>query len=381
MRIFFWVFFLLFLAEGVAAQAIKLENPSFEDTPRAQNPPSGWMDCGFENETPPDVQPNPYEPLFGVTKKAYDGQTYLGLVVRDNETWERVSQGLSRPLEAGKCYEFSIYLARSEIYLSQSASARDTERRYELVNFTTPVKLRIWGGVGPCARTELLAESNLVKNTRWLRFDFRFNPKNTLHYITLEAFYNTPVLFPYNGNVLVDNASAIVEVPCEEEIPLVVDVPPPPPPSGNERESGAEDNAIDAVPKDVGHFSQLEVEELSVGTTLRIDKLYFLADSANFTSESLPILEDLYSFLEKNPKLVVEIGGHTNSIPPHSYCDELSTARAKAVADYLISRGIEADRVKYRGYGKRRPIATNKTPEGRKKNQRVEITILSVGSE
>ena len=75
---------------------------------------------------------------------------------------------------------------------------------------------------------------------------------------------------------------------------------------------------------------------------------------------------------------MVEIGGHTNGIPEHAYCDRLSTQRAKAVAEYLVRRGIKQGRLKYKGYGKRQPVATNKTPDGRKRNQRVEIKILSL---
>ncbi len=376
----FPVFFLLLSALGVFAQNIELVNPSFEGTPFMGGlrdfPLRGWLDCGFEGETAPDVQPGEFDPIFSVTQKAFSGKTYLGMVTRDNETWEKVSQRLSSPLEGGKCYEFSIYLCRSPVYISMSASARAKGEEVE-VNYTTPIKLRIWGGVGPCARTELLAESILVKNTRWLRFDFTFHPNHTLSYITLEAFYNTPVIFPYNGNILVDSASAIVEVPCDEEIPVIADVSPPPPPVDPQEIPSTKEETPSLETK--GAFSRLEVEKLSVGTTLRIDKLYFHADSANFTPDSKPILDDIYLFLTENPKITIEVGGHTNGIPSHAYCDKLSTARAKAVADYLIAKGIEPSRVKYKGYGKRRPIATNKTPEGRKKNQRVEITILSKG--
>ena len=74
------------------------------------------------------------------------------------------------------------------------------------------------------------------------------------------------------------------------------------------------------------------------------------------------------------------VGGHTNGIPPHDYCDKLSTARAEAVAKYLIQKGIEDERIQFKGYGKRKPIASNNSEEGRKRNQRVEIKIISMDS-
>lgn len=75
---------------------------------------------------------------------------------------------------------------------------------------------------------------------------------------------------------------------------------------------------------------------------------------------------------------MVEIGGHTNSIPPHEYCDRLSTARAQNVAEYLREKGILVEQVQFKGYGKRVPIASNETAAGRLKNQRVELKIISM---
>jgi outer membrane protein OmpA-like peptidoglycan-associated protein len=75
---------------------------------------------------------------------------------------------------------------------------------------------------------------------------------------------------------------------------------------------------------------------------------------------------------------MIEIGGHTNGVPDHLYCDKLSTARAKSVAEYIHDKGISPERITYRGYGKRQPIATNNSVEGRRKNQRVEVKILQL---
>jgi len=78
-----------------------------------------------------------------------------------------------------------------------------------------------------------------------------------------------------------------------------------------------------------------------------------------------------------NPDVKVEIGGHTNSTPPSWFCDDLSQNRARSVAAYLKEKGIDEHRLQAKGYGKRLPLTSNKTKEGRVKNQRVEIKILS----
>lgn len=357
---------------------IFLTNPSFEDFPSQGKQPRGWEDCGFPGETPPDVQPsgNPYNSYFEVSKAAFEGATYLGMVVRDNDTWEMVSQRLSGPIKGGQCYEFSLYLCRSELYVSQSRVT------YQNTNYTTPAKLRIWGGASFCNKKELLAETSAIINTRWLKFDFKFKPKETHNYIVLEAFYNTPVLFPYNGNVLVDNASPIVPVPCEDEILEPVVLTPEKPrtepnnPPANTESNAENPNNKPAEPKNK-ILTELDPKTLRVGQTIQIENLYFEADSSKIKDESYAVLNEIYDFLSANSNVVVEIGGHTNGNPPHDYCDRLSTDRAKAVADYLSSRGIPRTRIQYKGYGKRQPIASNANAEGRRRNQRVEIKILS----
>jgi outer membrane protein OmpA-like peptidoglycan-associated protein len=122
----------------------------------------------------------------------------------------------------------------------------------------------------------------------------------------------------------------------------------------------------------------LTADNLEKGEAVRMEKLLFQADSASIDQSSIPTLEELYQFLYDNPTIVVEIGGHTNSLPSDEYCDQLSAARAKATADFIIAKGIDAKRLIYKGYGKRQPIATNMTPEGRRRNQRVEVKIVKL---
>jgi outer membrane protein OmpA-like peptidoglycan-associated protein len=353
---------------------IRFTNASFEDFPRNSNPPRGWYDCGFKGETPPDVQPGGG---FDVGKSAAHGETYLGMVVRDNETWEAVSQRLNKPLQKGKCYDFSIYLSRSEVYVSQS---RVTEK---VANYVTPAKLRIYGGNAYCAKADLLGETSLVINTRWLEYKFRFEPTDMYYYITFEAFYQTPTLFPYNGNILVDNASAIVEVDCKEplnkeEDPVAEATPPPPPPKpAPPREEPKKDSPPPAEkPKILKELA--DPAKIREGQTIKIDKLFFAMDSYVIEPSSFTVLDEVFEFMKNNTNVVVEIGGHTNTIPDNEYCDKLSTNRAKAVAEYLVNKGIPWNRLQFKGYGKRQPITLDTSQKGRQINQRVEIKILSV---
>lgn len=121
---------------------------------------------------------------------------------------------------------------------------------------------------------------------------------------------------------------------------------------------------------------ELEAGRLRTGQMVKLDKIYFQPDSTSLEPESIPTLNELFEFMDDNPGIVIEVGGHTNGIPSHEFCDNLSTERAKSVAQYLVNEGLPASRLTYKGYGKRKPIATNKTAEGRAKNQRVEIKIV-----
>jgi len=214
MRLILFSFCLFFSFSCFAQEEIFLENPSFEDFPKLSHTPKGWYNCGSANESPVDIHPVP-DSKFQVNKTAFNGNTYVGMIVRANETTEAIGQRLSQPLKAGKVYSFSIHLARSSTYLSSLSDNKGKKKKAEKIkkeNFVTPIKLRIWGGDGYCKKVELLAESKLVINTRWLNFNFQFEPKADLKYITFEAFYKTPSPYPYNGNILLDNASSIAEV-------------------------------------------------------------------------------------------------------------------------------------------------------------------------
>ena len=86
-------------------EPIALTNPSFEGTAAEGsvngNLPNGWYDCGFPGETVPDIHPKEGPGAFQVTREAFHGRTYIGMVVRENETWEMISQRLSGALQAG----------------------------------------------------------------------------------------------------------------------------------------------------------------------------------------------------------------------------------------------------------------------------------------
>lgn len=198
------ILWLLLLCGGMALPAqttIELKNPSFEDKPAMSSVPAAWRDCGFPGESAPDIQPCG---AFGVTTTAAEGSTYLAMVTRDNDTWEKVGTKLHPKMEAGQVYEFKIRLSRSPKYESGSRLTG------EAANFIRPVVLRIYGGQSYCDKEQLLGVSPPVDHPGWATYRFTLSPTGQFSHLLLEAYYADPLGEAYNGHLLLDAASDLL---------------------------------------------------------------------------------------------------------------------------------------------------------------------------
>jgi len=103
--------------------------------------------------------------------------------------------------------------------------------------------------------------------------------------------------------------------------------------------------------------------------------LYINFDTGKSTvkPESKPIIEQIVQMLKSNPELKIGVEGHTDSVGSPQSNKKLSDDRANAVVKEIVAQGIDASRLSAVGYGQERPIADNKTEEGRAKNRRVEL--------
>ncbi|MCB9230802.1 MAG: OmpA family protein [Bacteroidia bacterium] len=114
------------------------------------------------------------------------------------------------------------------------------------------------------------------------------------------------------------------------------------------------------------------------GETVVLNNIFFSPSSSQLTSDSYPELNRVVDLLNENPSVTIQVSGHTNNSCTEEYCKKLSTARAQSVYNYLIYKGIPKDRLDFKGYGSRRPIASNETAEGKRINRRVEFTIIGI---
>jgi hypothetical protein len=212
------IYFLPFLHPLSIAQvndslvAIELLNPSFEHTKSdakysASTLPKGWEACNFEGESLPDLQPGSFE----VTLKPYHGKSYVGMVGRDNGTFESINQILTQKLKAGVCYTMSLHLAKSPKYESFSRTTN------EETNFNRPLKLIIWGSENASCKissNKILAVSPPVNSNNWHKFTFFFITNTDVTRIHFSAYFVIEKY--YNGNILLDSVSQIVPVNCAD---------------------------------------------------------------------------------------------------------------------------------------------------------------------
>jgi len=127
--------------------------------------------------------------------------------------------------------------------------------------------------------------------------------------------------------------------------------------------------------KDVYNLN-IELIKVKVGKKVVLKNILFETGKTVMTPGSSEELEKLVNILNDNHQMKIEISGHTDKTGSESVNFKLSESRAKAVVEYLVTKGIDRARMEYKGFGSLQPIGDNATPEGRKKNRRVEFKIL-----
>lgn len=120
----------------------------------------------------------------------------------------------------------------------------------------------------------------------------------------------------------------------------------------------------------------IEIKPIEVGETYKINDINFATNSFELNTRIMLVLNEFLAFLKENPTVKVAIQGHTDNIGDPKENMELSENRAKAVYNYLVIEDIDPARLSYKGFGASKPIASNKTEEGRLKNRRTEFVIV-----
>lgn len=119
------------------------------------------------------------------------------------------------------------------------------------------------------------------------------------------------------------------------------------------------------------------LKKIKPGNAVVLNNVFFDTDSYELKPSSEVELYKLLEFMEMNQYVILEVSGHTDNVGSDDKNQVLSENRAKAVVEFLSSRGIAAGRLKAKGYGETKPVADNSTEAGRAKNRRTEVEVIS----
>lgn len=145
-----------------------------------------------------------------------------------------------------------------------------------------------------------------------------------------------------------------------------------------EKESYVNENTtLQIIPGNENTIKNLELVPIKVGETISLPNVYFARGGVELLESSNESLDQLYTLLQDNPTMRIELLGHTDNQGDARLNILLSEQRVAAIKEYLVAKGISEKRITGRGYGGSKPIANNATEESRQLNRRVEFKIIS----
>jgi len=131
-------------------------------------------------------------------------------------------------------------------------------------------------------------------------------------------------------------------------------------------------NAPDSV-----YNIDIPLQPIEANASIILKNVFFDTKQTQLKPESLTELDNVVLLMNDNPKVKIQIGGHTDNVGKPEDNAKLSLGRAVSVVNYLLGKGIKNDRLTFKGFGESKPIADNKTEEGKALNRRTELIVLS----
>ena len=305
----------------------------------------------------------------------HSGQGFCGIYCSKTDYREYLQTQLKEPLRHNEVYRLAFYVSLSEYSAGAVATIGgllttdrigDTVRSVLMNKKVRSIAPGISQTVASYYEPQVVnAYENLIADTKgWTLISGTFIANGGEEFLTIGNFYPAsqsnvtdldsltyllPGAYYYIDDVSLTCISCgLKKDTSADSTPLAIDIPAPQP------------------------------DTLQVGATFVLRNIFFDFDKAILLQQSYNELQKLLSILHDNPKMKIEVRGHTDGRGSADYNLRLSENRAKAVVDYLISKGIDPHRLQYKGFGKSQPIDSNTTDEGRARNRRVEFKILSL---
>jgi OOP family OmpA-OmpF porin len=297
------------------------------------------------------------EPLSNDTsasKGARTGDCYAGL--RFQKKYKEFLQvKFAEPLHRGTTYEFEMYI---RLAFWSNASLKSFGALFTKVGYKTKndaVKTAMIDSVSK--------KGSFINGYQWFKISGKYLSDGGEKYLTIGNF---------SQNVKKDMVRMnVFKLGFKEAYYFVDDV------SLVKAKEVVEKVKVEIVGSfNVEQDSVLEVrKDVKVGEKIALKNIFFENARYYLLPESYSELNKLVQYLLRNPRMEVQINGHSDNSGSRSKNQKLSEQRAREVFEYLIKKGVQ-NKLYFKGYGSTLPIASNDTPEGQAKNRRVEFEII-----
>lgn len=305
-----------------------------------------FNDCSFDNVGVPIN--------FHGRQKSIDGGNYAGCYFLAPKDYREYIQGkLKSTLKKQKKYKISFYINLSDnsVYAIKNIGILFSDKELSLSK-VNEIRIDEIDESIQASIYNIDADSFYQNKDEWILITTEIEARGTENYITIGNFSNneeTEKLKLTDKNFdmsyyYIDNV----------KINLI--------------EPKSKTNTTDKK----GEAKGLKIE---LGKVHRFENVVFDFNSSELNEESKKEIDLVYNFLIKEPDTKIKITGHTDNLGSDEFNIRLSESRIKSVVNYLLDKGLNKNRVSFKGYGAKKSISSNDTEEGRRKNRRVEFKI------
>ena len=292
---------------------------------------------------------------FNGSQKARTGNGYAGIYTYFKKDYREYIQGtLKSTLERGKKYQVKFYisLAENSRFALKEFGMMMTSKKFNASKSKENINAKGLQKHHPTLKYRPTFNKAFYDNDQeWMKVSFTY---------TADGFENYFTIGNFNSNSETEKSKAKTSKYESFSYYYIDDV------------------SIEPLEKEI----VIETIKTAEEPTIKTNEIYtfknvlFDFDKAKLLAVSKEELNQLYKHLKANLTLIVEIYGHTDTIGLETRNQELSEQRAKAVADYLIEKGLSSSRITSSGFGSTQPISTNDTEEGRQLNRRVAFKLI-----
>ena len=294
-------------------------------------------------------------------QEAHTGKAYCGIYSSQERYREYLQTQLREPLEAACRYRLSFWVSLADKSPHAVAtlgalltaerpidSTRGILMNREVTNFGGANSQSIAVYYEPQVVNPI--DSVLADTKEWVEVSGEFTAIGGERFLTIgnfNSFNKSNVVRNRGNNTPLEGAYYYID-----DVSLVcVDRPTKPEPE-----------VVKATPKE--------------GDVVRMQGIYFATGKSEVLPQSYNALISLKQLMDDNPDMKIELRGHTDDYGSTEYNQQLSEERARAVAEFLMDKGISRRRLTWKGFGKSLPVADNRTVEGRMANRRVEYRVM-----